>query len=517
MKTAMAALCLLFCAPASWATILPENTLHLEDNLTQPKGEVDEATFNEVIDEVNALYKPIIAKHGAALNVARLWTDSTVNAAATQSETGDVWFVFLYGGLARRPEITRDSFVLVFCHELGHHLAGFPFVSGWAANEGQSDYFATQVCARKLWTPQLAENAKFRDVVPAVPKTACDEAWEQQEERDLCYRTAMASRSLAQLFATLMRSTAEFETPDMSRVRVTNNAHPGAQCRLDTYLNGALCSKGFADDVIPGKKHPSGQGSLDVEYESAKSSCTSSSLATTGTRPLCWFAPNVNLLVKTQEVNFNKANPGGTVFVSTSMRNDTTQTLQNHPSKFITSSPDVTVKNPTSVFPAIPSGETASQVEPFEITTNASARCGSRVDFKIDHGTYPTSYLEHRFFRLGELIQLKTLSSDEVVSLRPRRTTHIPIKVDDTAQFEKVLVNFNVKFSEPQKLKYWLTTPSGKEIVLHDHEVVNTQSQESFLDEPAAGEWVLHVENKHPLKVAKLNGWSISFANTSCD
>ena len=48
------------------------------------------------------------------------------------------WVVAMFGGLARRPEVTKDAFQFVVCHEVGHHLAGWPFAYDWASNEGQS-------------------------------------------------------------------------------------------------------------------------------------------------------------------------------------------------------------------------------------------------------------------------------------------------------------------------------------------------------------------------------------------
>src|SRR6478609_9034269 len=72
--------------------------------------------------------------------------------------------VHMYGGLARRPEVTPDGFTLVVCHEVGHHFGGYPFVRDayWAANDGQADYFSTLACARRLWQNQPADNALAR-------------------------------------------------------------------------------------------------------------------------------------------------------------------------------------------------------------------------------------------------------------------------------------------------------------------------------------------------------------------
>src|SRR4051812_29139854 len=98
------------------AQILPKNDLYLEDNLFRSLG-ISETEFNQTIDQVSRFYGPIIQSHGATLSVSRGWDDSTVNASAMQM--GSTWYVNMYGGLARRQEVTQDAFVLVMCHEVG--------------------------------------------------------------------------------------------------------------------------------------------------------------------------------------------------------------------------------------------------------------------------------------------------------------------------------------------------------------------------------------------------------------
>jgi hypothetical protein len=161
----------------------------------------------------------------------------------------------------------------------------------WAANEGQSDYFATQSCAKRAWGPQVDVNATFREQVGDYEKQACDEAYSEQQEQDLCYRSAAAGYSLALLLSQLSSEGTQpnFDTPSGKVARTTDNNHPAAQCRLDTYLQGALCTKSFDPEIIPGKKHPRGQGSLDAEKIAAKYSCTQQDDFSLGLRPACWF------------------------------------------------------------------------------------------------------------------------------------------------------------------------------------------------------------------------------------
>lgn len=266
---------------------MPPNNLHLQK--LDATSDIDEKMFNSLIDDVVKVYEPVIDGHKGALKVNRLWKDETVNASASQS--GRSWILNMYGGLARRPEVTPDGFQMVVCHELGHHLGGFPLKGArWAANEGQADYFATQACAHEIWKDQTAENAKARGIAPANVKAACDSQWKNENSQNLCYRTALAGQSLANLLAKLGNQGApDFSKPDMTVVKKTDDNHPKAQCRLDTYYQGALCGKPFEISVIPGKDHPSGQQSPEAEQEAEKYSCGGVYLKDVGIRPNCWF------------------------------------------------------------------------------------------------------------------------------------------------------------------------------------------------------------------------------------
>ncbi len=275
-------------ASVAEAKFLPDNDLHLQDSFMLLSG-IGQAEFDDVIDEAEAYYKPIFSdEFGSDLQVNRLWNDSNVNASA--SRLGSSWVVSMYGGLARRPEVTKDGFTLVLCHEIGHHAGGFPFyINDWATSEGQSDYFATISCARELWRDDLSLNATFRDTVNPYAKELCDSVWSIEDDQNLCYRSMMAGKSVADLLSTLDGTTSQFDLPDTSVVNTTLTSHPASQCRLDTYMAGALCDDNWDPRVIPGNR---GSNSATSEQQSVPYTCSSSegyTGYTEGTRPTCWF------------------------------------------------------------------------------------------------------------------------------------------------------------------------------------------------------------------------------------
>ena len=66
-----------------------------------------------------------------------------------------------------------------------------------------------------------------------------------------------------------------FETPDLSRIRRTDNDHPKPQCRLDTSFAGAVCAQNFTEQVS--------------QMEPVSGTCHRAIGFERGLRPACWF------------------------------------------------------------------------------------------------------------------------------------------------------------------------------------------------------------------------------------
>lgn len=257
----------------------PENNLRIAVDDKATNGMTQER-FNQIIDRVEKVYIPVAKTKGGNYKVIRNWTDETVNAYAT--ENGSDWQVQMFGGLARHPLVTDDGFMLVVCHETGHHLGGAPkkggFGSKWASNEGQADYFGAMKCMRRVIDHDDNAGIVANMKVDADAKTKCEMIFHNDNEIALCERIAMAGKSLAMLLGELGgNSKVAFNTPDKSVVTKTYDAHPEAQCRLDTYFSGSLCDKSW---------------NIDVDNKKAEVGvCIKSDGHTEGIRPLCWYKP----------------------------------------------------------------------------------------------------------------------------------------------------------------------------------------------------------------------------------
>lgn len=256
---------------------MPENDMRIPVGAKNANNMTEER-FNEIIDKVEAVYAPIIrSDRRARLKVNRKWDDDTVNASAQQFFK--LWIVNMYGGLARHPDVTDDGFALVVCHELGHHLGGAPknsFPMTWASNEGQSDYFASLKCFRKVFGGDDNINIVANMDVDDHAVSMCESQWGNDEDVALCIRASMAGYSLSKLLSRGSRSLS-FRNPDPRVVDRTNDRHPEGQCRLDTYFQGSLCTVPHTVDVS--------------KRDATVGTCNRSGSDDIGIRPLCWYKP----------------------------------------------------------------------------------------------------------------------------------------------------------------------------------------------------------------------------------
>lgn len=276
---------LLFSLPA-FATFAPKNNIKIPiptENSLAPAG-IDQQSFNDIIQKVLDTYQPIVAQHGGNLIIRRLWSNPTANSNTDQEEGN--WIVNAFGGLARFPGMSSDGYAMVLCHEVGHHLGGYPksglstwknnLTSHWASNEGQSDYFSALKCFRSLIIDD-PNNHFFATCSTGITGQCCHKS---DNEAAVCTRTVNAGLILANVLHSLAGPNEPFklnpDTPDRTRVKRTFDGHPNSQCRMDTYIAGAICDAPLS---IPFSDMEPTQGACATE----------SGHELLGTRPLCWY------------------------------------------------------------------------------------------------------------------------------------------------------------------------------------------------------------------------------------
>lgn len=241
-------------------------------------NDMTEAEFNSIIDGVAKIYAPIVKAKGKTLVMIKNWADGTVNAYAEQ--VGNKWKVSMFGGLARHKYTTNDGFAMVVCHELGHHLGGLPKYgdNDWASIEGQSDYWGTLKCFRKLVEKDDNGAIVKKLEVDAYAQEMCKKVYSKDAKLvAVCTRSAMGGLSLGTLLGDLGGTLPiNYNTPDTNVVDQTAEEHPAAQCRLDTYLAASLCKRSAYTDVS------------DTDINAGV--CYQGTYLQ-GVRPLCWFKP----------------------------------------------------------------------------------------------------------------------------------------------------------------------------------------------------------------------------------
>lgn len=258
------------------AGFMPPNTMYYPVNAITASG-INKTKYDEVLDRIQSVYGPIIAAQGGKLKIERLWSNGAVNAYADRDSAGN-WIIGMYGGFARHPEVTYDAFMGVACHEIGHHIGGAPkFRGDWATVEGQSDYFSTLKCLRRMFLND--DNKKILEgmTVDPIAASECKAEHNNQQDELICVRSTMAALALAKVLGEGQSVQFKLDTPDPKQVNTTYSGHPDGQCRLDTLFQAALCRIPFGTDLS------------DSDYQ--QGSCYTPT-HTKGGRSRCWFKPN---------------------------------------------------------------------------------------------------------------------------------------------------------------------------------------------------------------------------------
>jgi hypothetical protein len=229
-----------------------------------------ERDFKSVAQMITREFSSDFRRRGKNLKVVQDWLTNEENAFA--SEDGNTAMIHLLGGYAR--VMTEDAFLLVACHETGHHLGGAPLYSNSTmSTEGQSDYFATSKCMRRVLKNQDNEAHIKRYGAHYSVRIDCNRVWgTNTKESFLCMRSIMAAMNLRLRFFPNRRDL--LTQKDYTKVGATMERHPAPQCRFDTHRAGALCPVS-ENEMTNGRNTPNCMVGRVREGS--------------GSRPNCWF------------------------------------------------------------------------------------------------------------------------------------------------------------------------------------------------------------------------------------
>ncbi|WP_413560442.1 hypothetical protein [Bdellovibrio sp. HCB209] len=201
------------------------------------RAAITESDFSNLIS--------IFQKNYSDIEFQGSWDSDTVNAQAMRFD--DSKLIVISGGLAREHGTTVDSFAVMLCHEVGHHLGEKPYfpgsfgAPGWASGEGAADYYSIHSCFNKL-ALEIPEQAI---TLPETYEKDLQQICASQADTKTCRRSLIAGFIIAKLqWQVLPTKTAEpsLNAADSTRVKSTLLEYGSPQCRLDTFIASATNS-----------------------------------------------------------------------------------------------------------------------------------------------------------------------------------------------------------------------------------------------------------------------------------
>lgn len=239
-------------------------------------------TQSAIINEIKELYEPWAKAHEKNFTIT-INKDSLVESAEAYSD-GTNLRLGIQQGLLQSPRLSEDGFRMVLCHEIGHLLGGAPRRNvpfewtgpvaedslSFLSSEGEADYYASLVCFRKLVKGQDHSKIKELKQAPARLVGLCNSAFKDSPEDSLiCQRAALGGLNLLKLtyeFPISLEAQDQTVAPQLIR-----DSYPDRQCRLDTFVAGALCRNEFP---------------LSLDFmDASRSDCPQPEAS----RPKCWY------------------------------------------------------------------------------------------------------------------------------------------------------------------------------------------------------------------------------------
>jgi hypothetical protein len=231
------------------------------------------------------------ANFGFAYDPEGMPPGSVPVVALSANRDGQRWGVSIWGSSTDVPALTRDGFAIALCHELGHHFGGTPYKldergrTRWSSTEGQADYYATAVCAKRMLARLPAPLTDLARL-PLDVQAACAQHAPDVGTSLLCARAIVGARSyVASTLQGGRTAMPEWTAAGAGSVSLTlgvspnpadgGYAYPDDDCRMQTLRQGAFCQ------ALP---RPTTLELLGLA--GAERFCDGAETA----RPACWYA-----------------------------------------------------------------------------------------------------------------------------------------------------------------------------------------------------------------------------------
>jgi hypothetical protein len=181
-----------------------------------PNSQIDIVKFYNIPTQILQLFKTEVAQKPYPIVLNAEWESPFFGAGVSLYENN--FRLMILGGTTRIAGLTPDAYAAIVCHELGHVIGGSPFqtiqFAEWSSAEGQSDFFAANVCLPRY----------FRSL--------------NETEDNIPARIEEAGYKMIQSFSEVIKegdAPARFKA-DTTKTDVTLiNNYPSLQCRYENF------------------------------------------------------------------------------------------------------------------------------------------------------------------------------------------------------------------------------------------------------------------------------------------
>lgn len=187
-----------------------------------PNSAVSLVDFYTIPAQIISLFTLEIKKTGFPVLLDAQWDSPYFGAGV--SFYNDQYRLMILGGTTRIKGMSLDAYAAIVCHEIGHIIGGTPHqtISGaeWSSSEGQSDFFAANVCLPRYFK---FKGEELKNISAKVEKSGFEMMWSL---KDFDSNSSAQGKKIIRHLDKL---------PAASQTII--NQYPSLQCRYENFRN----------------------------------------------------------------------------------------------------------------------------------------------------------------------------------------------------------------------------------------------------------------------------------------
>ncbi len=234
----------------------------------------------KALEKIKAVFSEEIKREGIVLNMKIVPAFQTSVASITPYCPHAL---SISERLINLENFKEQHLLKILCHEIGHIMAGAPFIEHYPfdstelSHEGEADYFATLKCLKRIYSNDIKNQEYVKllssELISKIKMRGCRDAQ--------CIRIVNIAYQTLKILEPDQVFSLEKKSNEVVEATIMMEYHPKAQCRLDTYIAGAVCPVDPYSDL--------------VRYDQSVGVChraMEDPIFKLGSRPGCWFSPH---------------------------------------------------------------------------------------------------------------------------------------------------------------------------------------------------------------------------------